>query len=211
MRPGSRVRGLMTAVLGAAVAAIAVGAAPLATTSTHAVTRWQGPFEYVRDYGGSARGCAYHGRETLHATLSCSGADLMHLQCTATGNASHSYHEELDRNSPVSARNDSGEYQGALKADYDTQTIKGVDLFRLDVSANLPVQYRRTADAHTNKAGSYLLDVGGTTGDLVFAPQNPRLERRRVEPIYEPGPAACGVSGRFNGTETVSVQLLPVQ
>lgn len=199
------------AVLVVVVAAIVAGARPLATTSSHAVTRWQGPFEYVRDYGATSSGCAYHGRETLHATLSCSGEDLMHLQCTATGNASHFYHEEFGRDGPASARNDSGEYTGALKADYDTQTIKGIDLFRLDVSANLPVQYRRTADARTDKGGSYLLDVGGTTGDLVFSPQNPRLERRRVEPFYEPGPAACGVQGRFNGTETVSVQLLPVE
>jgi hypothetical protein len=173
-------------------------------------TRWQGPFEYVREFASSAPGCSYRGRETVHATVTCTGSDLRHLQCNANGTASHAYHEELQQDGKIAARNDAGEYQGALKASYDTHVTKDVDLFRLDVGANLPVQYRRS-DGGTAKTGEYLLDVAGSTRDLVFTPQNERLERRRVEPIYEPGPAACGVQGRFNGTETVAMRLLPAE
>jgi hypothetical protein len=174
-------------------------------------TRWQGPFEYVREFASSAPGCSYRGREAVHATVTCVGSDLRHLQCTASGTASHVYQEELQQDGRIAARNDAGEYQGALKAEYDTHVTKDVDLFRLDVGTHLPVQYRRTADGGAAKTGEYLLDVSGSTRDLVFVPQNERLERHRVEPIYEPGPAACGVPGRFNGTETIAMRLLPAE
>ena len=174
-------------------------------------TRWQGPFEYVREFASSAPGCSYRGRETVRATVACEGGDLLHLKCTANGIASHVYQEELRQNGRTAARSDVGEYQGALKADYDTHVTKDVDLFHLGVGANLRVQYRRTPAAGTAETGEYLLDVTGSTRDLVFVPQNQRLEWRRVDPIYEPGPAACGVQGRFNGSETVAMRLLPAE
>ena len=169
----------------------------------HPVWSWQGPFEYVRDFGAAAPGCAFHGREVVEGTMVCEGTDLRHLRCSATGNASHDY----DEHQPDGlTRKDSGAYHGPLQISYDTHQTKGVDLFRLDVGANLPVRYQETGGA--SKSGKYLLDVSGSTGDLVFEPQNARLERRRVQPIYEPGPRACGVKG-FNGTETVYLRLLP--
>jgi hypothetical protein len=174
--------------------------------AAHPVWRWQGPFEYVRDFGASAPGCTFHGREVVQGEMVCSGTDLRHLQCTANGTASHAYNEQVQ--SGV-ARNDAGAYQGPLQIAYDTHQTKGVELFRLDVGANLPVQYRESTGDHTAKSGKYLLDVSGSTGDLVFDAQNARLERRRVQPIYEPGPRACAVQGHFNGTETVSMRLLP--
>lgn len=129
----------------------------------------------------------------MRATLDCVGTDLRQLRCTANGTASHLYREQ---DSARAARSDSGAYQGALKAEYDTHVTKGVDLFRLDVGANLPVRYRRTAADGAAEAGEYLLEVAGSTRDLVFEPQNARLERRRMELIYEPGPAACGLRRR---------------
>jgi hypothetical protein len=180
-------------------------AAESAFDPAHPVWHWQGPFEYVRDFGAATAGCSYHGREVVEGTMVCEGTDLRHLHCSATGAASHNY-DEQQRDGIT--RRDSGAYDGPLQIAYDTHQTKGVDLFRLDVGANLPVRYQETG-AFASMSGQYLLDVAGTTGDLVFDAQNARLERRRVQPIYEPGPAACGVRGPFNGTETVSMRLLP--
>lgn len=174
----------------------------------HPVWHWQGPFEYVREYGSSGPGCSFHGQEAVRATLVCTGTDLRHLSCSATGTASHEYRQDLQQDGARTSRTDAGDYQGALKADYETHVTRNVDLFRVEVGANLPVRYQSTA-AGGATTGKYLLDVSGSTNDLVFDPQNARLERRRVQPIYQPGPAGCVVSGRFNGTETVAMRLLP--
>ena len=202
--------GPVIAILMVAAASMVASQVRSRSAAAHPV-RWQGPFEYVREFGSSAPGCSYRGRETVEATVVCEGGDLRHLQCTASGKASHVYREELlQQDGRTASRHDAADYEGALKADYDTHVTQGVDLFRLDVGTNLPVKYERTADGAT-KTGQYALDVSGSTRDLVFVPQNGRLERRRVEPIYEPGPAACAIQGRFNGTESLAMRLLPAE
>lgn len=168
--------------------------------------RWQGPFTYVREFGSAAAGCAYHGREQVNATLTCTGSDLTHLRCTADGTAQHLYTENLGDHSQ---RTDTGTYQGALSAKYETHTTKQFELFRLDVGSTLPVQYRKETASGATQQGGYRLDVGGAMDNIPFEPAYPRLEREHTVPIYEPGPAACKSSSRFNGTETVAVRLLP--
>lgn len=209
MRPTPRLSGLVIAILMVAAASVVASQARTHFAAPHP-TRWQGPFEYVREFGSSAPGCSYHGRETVQATVVCEGGDLLHLQCTASGQASHVYQEELRQDGRTAARNDAGNYHGALKADYDTHATNRVDLFRLEVGIDLPVKYERTFEGAT-RTGEYVVDVSGSTRDQVFMPQNGRLERRRVEPIFEPGPAACTTQGRFNGTETVAMRLLPAE
>ena len=206
-RLGPRV---LIAAFAIAVAAVSVVASQgrsrtqeAAFDAAHPVWHWQGPFEYVRDFGTTARGCSYHGREVVQGEMVCEGTDLRRLRCTAKGTASHDYDEQQTG----MTRTDSGSFQGPLEIAYDTHQTKGVDLFRLDVGANLPVRYKKTGAAPGS--GAYVLDVAGSTGDLVFEPEKARLERRRVQPIYEPGPAACGMPRHFNGTETVSMRLLP--
>ena len=208
MRLGPRVSVAFIAIVLAAVFVVTSHgrsrAEELHSGPDHPVWAWQGPFQYVRDFGARVPGCSYHGREVVEGTMVCEGTDLRHLRCTATGTASHDYDEQQPGGL---TRKDSGTYEGPLQIAFDTHQTKGVDLFRLDVGANLQVHYQE--DGAASKSGQYLLDVAGTTSDLVFEPQNARLERRRVQPIYEPGPAACGVKGKFNGTETVSMRLLP--
>jgi len=173
---------------------------------THPVWHWQGPFEFVREFGTNGPGCSYRGRQTVQATVICTGTDLRNLRCTATGAASYQYREDVGGRA---ARNDSGDYQGELRASYDTQVINGVDLVRLAVGANLPVEHRSASRDGVDWSNSILLDVSGSTRDLVFRPEGARLEHRSVQPIFEPGPSGCAVQGRFNGTETVSMRLLP--
>jgi len=182
---------------------------PLKPADAQHALRWQGPFTYVKDFGSSGSGCVYHGHETVNATLSCTGSDLMHLRCTASGTADHFYAESIGDGPNHSRRTDTGSYHGALDAAYDAQTLKGYELFRLDVGTTLPVQYRQESAPDVTRQGTYRLDVDGGIDYVPFEPASSRIERRKTVPIYQPGPAACASAGRFNGTETVSMRLLP--
>ena len=173
------------------------------------VLRWQGPFLWTREFGSAASGCAYRGREVINATLTCTGSDITHLRCTASGTAEHFYTETVGDAQNPSQRTDTGSYQGALSAVYDAQSMRGHELFRLDVGTTLPIQYRQERAPGVTRQGAYRLDVGGAMDSVAFDPASSSFERRTTAPIYAPGPAACTASGRFNGTETTAVRLLP--
>ena len=210
MHLGPRASAVLIAVVtlaGVSVLASQSRLRPVEPSGTKQALRWQGPFTYVREFGSSASGCAYRGREAVNATLTCTGSDLTRLRCTASGTAEHFYTESAGAGR--SQRTDVGSYQGVLNAAYDAHGMRGFELFRLDVGTTLPVQFRQEADSGAASQGSYRLDVGGAMDNMPFEPANARLERRVTIPVYEPGPAACKSSGRFNGTETMSMRLLP--
>ena len=213
MRSGPRASAFLIIVVtlaGASVLASQSRLHPVEPSDAQHATRWQGPFTYVREFGSTAAGCAYHGREAIQANLTCTGNDMMHLRCTASGTAEHVYTESIGNGgSEVQQRTDTGSYEGVLNAAYDAHKTNSYDLFRLDVDTTLPVQYRQEGTAGVTQQGGYRLDVGGAMDNVPFEPANPRLERRVAVPIYEPGPAACKSNGRFNGTQTTSIRLLP--
>jgi hypothetical protein len=212
LRLGPQASAVVIAVVtlaGVSVLASQSSVHPPEPAGTQHALRWQGPFEYVREFGSSTPGCAYHGKEVVDATLTCTGTDLTHLRCTASGDAQHSYRESIGEGDGHSERTDAGSYQGALKAAFDTRETRKYVFFRLDVGTTVPVRYHQESVSGAAREGDYRLDVGGAMEDVPFEPSNTRLERHKTVPIYEPGPAACKSDGRFNGTEVMSLRLLP--